>query len=90
MGVVSHFIKNFLRVVPIGVSTRGDFNEIDESLSHGNSENGTKSSSAPSKSQNPWLEMLVTSTSEVLVPGSTDDIFVLSDKCFDRPKLFSL
>jgi len=42
---------------------------IGASLNHGNSENGTKSSSVSSISQKPWFETFVTSTSKVLVPG---------------------
>ena len=49
-------------------------------LNHGNSANGTSSSSLPRSSQNPCLNTWVTSTSEVTVPG----IFNLRDVGFDH------
>lgn len=42
---------------------------IGASLNQGNSENGTKSSSVPSKSQKPWFETFVTSASKVFTPA---------------------
>lgn len=47
---------------------------IEASTNHGNSENGTNSFLPKSHNQKPWLEMFVTSTSEVLTPGGCDFI----------------
>jgi hypothetical protein len=58
-----------LRSLPIGASRN-----------HGNSANGTKCSPCGRSNQKPCIDTLVTSTSEVIVPGAADDIFVFSDK----------
>jgi|SRR3990172_7719259 len=60
---------------------------IGASLNHGNSENGTKSSSASSISQKPWFETFVTSTSKVLVPGIANDLLVRFNHRPNGPQL---
>ena len=50
------------------------------SRNHGNSANGTKYSPCRNSSQKPCVDTFVTSTSEVIVPGVADDIFVLSNQ----------
>jgi hypothetical protein len=53
---------------------------IDACLNHGNSENGTKSSSESSASQNPWGDTFVTSGAEVFGPGGSDLLFMSSNQ----------
>src|SRR5438309_1361464 len=53
------------------------------SLNQGNSSNGRKSSRSSRRIQRPCREMLVTSASEVAVPGVSDLILVLQDQLTD-------
>ena len=48
-------------------------------LNHGNCSKGSRNSSSSRKSQKPCLEMLVTSTAEVMVPGLLDLLDVFGD-----------
>jgi hypothetical protein len=54
---------------------------------HGNSANGTNSSSSPSNSQKPLRETLDTSTAEVCFPSGADDICIGLDVALGNPKL---
>ena len=63
---------------------------MDASLNHGNSLNGANSSCSPTKIQNPWVEMLVTSTWEVLRPGAADFIQVLLNQILSFGNLLRL